>query len=82
MKNGMKWKLAIKLDKQARIFKEQMKVLKKGKIEYFWASCNIWSIQHFIFWSTNMFRPIQKNKVHTVFYNTINLLVKIHLTME
>ena len=75
MKDGMKREPAMKLEKQAKVFKEQTKVLKKGKIEYFWLfPCNIWSIQHFISWSTNMFGSIQKNEAHTVFYNTLYIL--------
>lgn len=75
IKDGMKRGPAIKLDKQAKIFKEQTKILKKGKIEYFWLfPCNIWSIQHFISWSTNMFGFIEKNKAHTTFYNTLYII--------
>ncbi|CAG8631550.1 10775_t:CDS:2, partial [Cetraspora pellucida] len=31
----------------------------------------IWSIQHLISWSTNIFGPTEKNEAHTVFYNTL-----------
>ncbi|RHZ81274.1 hypothetical protein Glove_122g114 [Diversispora epigaea] len=74
MKDGMKQRPAIKLEKQAKIFKEQTRVLKKGKIEYFWLfPCGIWSIRHFISWSINMFGPIERNEAHTVFYNTLHI---------
>jgi len=72
IKDGMKQGPAMKLEKQAKIFKEQTRVLKKGKIEYFWLFlCGMWSIQHFIFWSTNIFGPIERNEAHTVFYNIL-----------
>ena len=49
MKDGMKRKPAMKLEKQAKILKERTKACEKGKIEYFWLfHCGIWSIQHFL----------------------------------
>src|SRR5688572_31407019 len=58
MKDGIKRGPAMKLEKQAKILKERTRTIKKGKIEYFWLfPCGIWSIQHFVFWSTNMFGP-------------------------
>src|SRR5947209_964577 len=72
MKDGMKRRPAMKLEKQAKILKEGTKAFKKDKIEYFWLfPCGIWSLQHFISWSTNMFRPTEKNEIHTVFYNIL-----------
>src|SRR3954452_2762785 len=72
MKDGIKREPAMKLEKQAKILKERTRIIKKGKIEYFWLfSCGIWSIQHFVFWSTNMFGPTERNEAHTVFYNTL-----------
>ena len=45
MKNGIKRGPAMKLEKQAKILKEQTKAFEKGKIEYFWLfSCGIWSL--------------------------------------
>src|SRR6266542_2160368 len=72
MKDGMKQGPTMKLEKQAKILKEGMIAFRKGKIEYFWLfPCGIWSLQHFIFWSTNMFRLTERNEAHTVFYNTL-----------
>src|SRR2546429_580582 len=72
MKDGIKRRPAMKLEKQAKILKEGTRAFEKGKIEYFWLfSCSIWSLQHFIFWSTNMFGPTERNEAHTVFYNTL-----------
>src|SRR6266496_1575874 len=72
MKDGIKRGPAMKLEKQAKILKEQTRAFEKGKIEYFWLfPCGIWSIQHFVSWSTNMFRPIERNEAHTIFYNTL-----------
>ena len=72
MKNGMKREPAMKLEKQAKILKEGTRAFEKGKIEYFWLfPCGIWSLQHFISWSTNMFGPTERNEAHTVFYNTL-----------
>jgi hypothetical protein len=72
MKDGMKRGPAMKLEKQAKILKERTRAFEKGKIEYFWLfPCGIWSIQHFISWSTNMFGPTEKNEAHTIFYNTL-----------
>jgi len=72
MKDGMKQGPAMKLEKQAKLLKEGMKAFEKGKIEYFWLfPCGIWSLQHFISWSTNMFGPSERNEIHTVFYNTL-----------
>ena len=72
MKDGIKRGPAMKLEKQAKILKEKTRALEKGKIEYFWLfPCGVWSLQHFIFWSTNMFGPTEKNEIHTVFYNTL-----------
>jgi hypothetical protein len=62
----------MKLEKQAKISKEKTRALEKGKIEYFWLfPCGVWSLQHFISWSTNMFGPTERNEIHTVFYNTL-----------
>ena len=62
----------MKLEKQAKILKEKTRALEKGKIEYFWLfPCGVWSLQHFISWSTNMFGPTERNEAHTVFYNTL-----------
>ena len=62
----------MKLEKQAKILKEGTRAFEKGKIEYFWLfPCSIWSLQHFISWSTNMFGPTERNEAHTVFYNTL-----------
>ena len=36
MKDGIKRGPAMKLEKQAKILKEGMRALEKGKIEYFW----------------------------------------------
>ncbi|RIA89705.1 hypothetical protein C1645_824473 [Glomus cerebriforme] len=72
MKDGIMQEPAMKLEKQAKILKEQTRAFKKGKIEYFWLFlCGIWSIQHFVSWSTNMFRPTERNEAHTIFYNTL-----------
>src|ERR1044072_6695231 len=72
IKDGIKREPAMKLEKQAKILKEKTRALEKGKIEYFWLfPCGIWSLQHFISWSTNMFGPTEKNEAHTVFYNTL-----------
>jgi hypothetical protein len=72
MKDGIKRGPAMKLEKQAKILKEQTRAFEKGKIEYFWLfPCGIWSLQHFISWSTNMFGPTERNEAHTVFYNTL-----------
>src|SRR6266496_2090909 len=72
MKDGIKRGPAIKLEKQAKILKERTRAFEKGKIEYFWLfPCGIWSLQHFISWSTNMFGPTKRNEIHTVFYNTL-----------
>ena len=69
IKDGMKWGPAMKLDKQAKIFREKLRAFEKGKIEYFWLfPCGIWSIQHFISWSSNIFGPTERNEVYTVFY--------------
>src|SRR3954454_13199821 len=70
MKDGIKREPVMKLKKQAKILKERTRAFEKGKIEYFWLfSCGIWSFQHFISWSTNIFGPTERNKIHTVFYN-------------
>ena len=72
MKDGMKRGPAMKLEKQAKIFREKPRAFEKGKIEYFWLfPCGAWSLQHFISWSTNMFGPTERNEAHTVFYNTL-----------
>ena len=72
MKDGIKRGPAMKLEKQAKILKEGTRAFEKGKIEYFWLfSCGVWSLQHFISWSTNMFGPTERNEAHTVFYNTL-----------
>ena len=72
MKDGMKRGPAMKLEKQAKIFREKSRASEKGKIEYFWLfPCGVWSLQHFISWSTNMFGPTERNEAHTVFYNTL-----------
>src|ERR1044072_3631424 len=36
MKDGIKRRPAMKLEKQAKILKERTRAFKKGKIEYFW----------------------------------------------
>ncbi|CAG8574214.1 8345_t:CDS:2 [Funneliformis mosseae] len=66
----------MKLDKQAKMFKDQTKVLhSKGNIEYFWLfTCEMWSIQHFTSWSINMFGAFEKDEAHTVFYNTLYII--------
>ena len=62
----------MKLEKQAKILKERTRAFEKGKIEYFWLfSCGIWSIQHFVSWSTNIFGLTKRNEAHTIFYNTL-----------
>ena len=72
MKDGIKRGPTMKLEKQAKILKERTRTIEKGKIEYFWLfPCGIWSLQHFISWSTNMFGPTERNEAHTVFYNTL-----------
>src|SRR3989337_1506569 len=72
MKDGMKREPAMKLEKQAKILKEGTRAFEKGKIKYFWLFlCSIWSLQHFISWSTNMFGLTERNEAHTVFYNTL-----------
>jgi len=72
MKDGIKQGPAMKLEKQAKILKEGTRAFEKGKIEYFWLfPCGIWSLQHFISWSTNMFGPTERNEAYTVFYNTL-----------
>jgi len=72
MKDGMKRGPAMKLEKQAKIFREKSRASEKGKIEYFWLfPCGVWSLQHFISWSTNMFGLTERNEAHTVFYNTL-----------
>ena len=72
IKDGIKRGPAMKLEKQAKIFREKSRASEKGKIEYFWLfPCCTWSIQHFISWSTNMFVLIERNETHTVFYNTL-----------
>jgi hypothetical protein len=72
MKDGMKQGPAMKLEKQAKIFREKSRASEKGKIEYFWLfPYGVWSLQHFISWSTNMFGLTERNEVHTVFYNTL-----------
>ena len=49
MKDGMKRRPAMKLEKQAKIFREKSRASEKGKIEYFWLfPCGVWSLQHFI----------------------------------
>jgi hypothetical protein len=75
IKDGMKRGPAMKLEKQAKILKERTRACEKGKIEYFWLfPCGIWSIQHFISWSSNIFGPTEKNEAHTIFYNTLYIL--------
>ena len=72
MKDGIKRGPAMKLEKQAKILKERTRAFEKGKIEYFWLfPCGIWSLQHFVSWSTNMFGPTERNEAHTIFYNTL-----------
>src|SRR5947199_10079630 len=72
MKDGIKRGPAMKLEKQAKILKEKTRALEKGKIEYFWLfPCGVWSIQHFVFWTTNMFGPTERNEAYTIFYNTL-----------
>src|SRR5215813_4558319 len=63
MKDGMKRGPAMKLEKQAKIFREKSRASEKGKIEYFWLfPCGVWSLQHFISWSTNMFGLTERNE--------------------
>ena len=72
IKDGMKRGPAMKLEKQAKILKEGTRAFEKGKIEYFWLfPCGVWSIQHFVSWTTNMFGPTERNEAHTIFYNTL-----------
>ncbi|GES96037.1 P-loop containing nucleoside triphosphate hydrolase protein [Rhizophagus clarus] len=72
MKDGMKRGPVMKLEKQAKIFREKSRDSEKGKIEYFWLfPCGVWSLQHFISWSTNMFGLTERNEAYTVFYNTL-----------
>src|SRR6266496_945577 len=72
MKDGIKRGPTMKLEKQAKILKERTRAFEKDKIEYFWLFlCGICSIQHFVFWSTNMFGPTKRNEAHTIFYNTL-----------
>src|SRR5919205_198875 len=72
MKDGIKRGPAMKLEKQAKILKEGTRAFGKGKIEYFWLfPCGIWSLQHFISWSTNTFGLTERNEAHTVFYNML-----------
>src|ERR1044072_3263467 len=72
MKDSIKRGPAMKLEKQAKILKEKTRALEKGKIKYFWLfPCGVWSLQHFISWSTNMFGLTERNEIHTVFYNTL-----------
>src|SRR3954454_8545911 len=72
MKDGMKREPAMKLEKQAKIFREKSRASKKGKIKYFWLfPCGVWSLQYFISWSTNMFGLTERNEAHTVFYNIL-----------
>ena len=64
MKDGIKRGPAMKLEKQAKILKERTRAFEKGKIEYFWLfPCCVWSIQHFISWTTNIFGPDRKSVV-------------------
>src|SRR4051812_13189849 len=73
MKDGMKRGPAMKLEKQAKIFKEKSRACEKGKIEYFWLfPCGIWSIQHFISWSSNIWsfaieREETQKKINFIF---------------
>ena len=68
MKDGMKRGPAMKLEKQAKILKEGTRAFKKSKIKYFWLFlCGLWSLQHFVFWSTNIFGPTEKMK-HIQFF--------------
>ena len=68
MKDGIKRGPAMKLEKQAKILKEKTRALEKGKIEYFWLfPCGVWSIQHFVSWSTNIFGSTERNEAHTIF---------------
>src|SRR5437763_17083471 len=63
MKDGIKRGPAMKLQKQAKILKERTRAFEKGKIEYFWLfPYGVWSIQHFISWSTNMFGLTERNE--------------------
>src|SRR5688572_23678833 len=72
IKDGMKRGPAMKLEKQAKILKEGTRAFEKGKIEYFWLfPRGVWSIQHFVSWTTNMFGPTERNEAHTIFYNTL-----------
>ncbi|CAG8685792.1 9584_t:CDS:2, partial [Funneliformis mosseae] len=61
-----------KIDGQTFPDMTEKKFMKDGKIEYFWLfPCGEWSLQHFISWSTNLFRSTERNETHTVFYNTL-----------
>src|SRR3954467_7964240 len=83
MKDGMKREPAMKLEKQAKIFREKSRASKKGKIEYFWLfPCGIWSLQHFISWSTNMFGLTERNEAHTVFYNTLYIFCDDPMSLQ
>src|SRR5205809_5120585 len=80
MKDGIKREPAMKLEKQAKILKEQTRAFEKGKIEYFWLfPCSIWSIQHFVSWSTNIFGPTKKTRhiqyfiIHYIFFVMIQI---------
>ena len=83
MKDGMKREPVMKLEKQAKILKEEMRAFEKGKIEYFqFFPCGIWSIQHFVSWSTNMFGPTERNEAHTIFYNTLYIFCDNLMTSQ
>src|SRR3954467_13454262 len=44
MKDGMKQGPVMKLEKQAKIFREKSRAFEKGKIKYFWLfPCGVWS---------------------------------------
>src|SRR3954452_9171801 len=42
LKHDIKWKPAIKLEKQVKMFREKSRAFEKSKIEYFWLfSCGV-----------------------------------------
>src|SRR5205814_8522672 len=83
MKDGIKRGPAMKLEKQAKILKERTRAFEKGKIEYFWLfPCGIWSIQHFVSWSTNIFESTKRNEAHTIFYITLYMCSDVPNTSQ
>ena len=83
MKDGMKRRPVMKLDKQAKIFREKSRAPEKGKIEYFQLFLyGVWSLQHFISWSTNMFGPTERNEAHIIFYNMLYIFCDDPMTSQ